>query len=303
MNGDFKNYTTKEKLAQVLLACLSWGCSPNWSQDIELKIQKRLKVQYTFDSWRIRSCIDLIEDTENAILSFSRYGLQKFTETSFKDFEEIYIRLYGVLNAVQQQKLAFFELFDTLKYREFGEAKGILENLKIMEIRNVVGAHTINLLDSGNHKPENFKTNFFRITQCQLTALADNIDAVDGFGNIRNYNMYESIMEYNRVSEKILYDAVIDYMNRIFKNCLNKKTEFLEHYEIETFIPFDYSRLYQNDIAAKKYYKKINKELEKDLKKEYGENWKDIIQEEINKMTIEDIIETQMIYLKQKNAP
>jgi len=279
MKGDFENYTNKEKLAKVLLACLNWGCSISGTSDIELKIQKRLKVQNSFDSWRIRSCIDLIEDTEHAIISFSKYGLQKFTTTSTDDFGEKYIRLYGILNAIQQQKFAIIELLETVKFNKFREAKETLNNLKILEIRNVVGAHTINLLDSGEYKPDYFKTNFFRITQCKLTPKSEDLDAVDGFGNIRNYNLYRSILEYNQSSEKILYDGVLDYISRIFKNSQNLKTEILKHYEIETLIPFNYIQIYLNDVNEKKYYDRIGKRAENHLRKTYGDNWKQIIME------------------------
>ncbi len=303
MNGDFKNHTTKETIAKVLLSCLDWGCSANWSPDMESKIQKRLKVQFPFDSWRIRSCIDLIEDTEYAILSFSEHGLQKFSAISNKDLGEIYIRLYGVLNAVQQQRLAIIELFETLKLSKKRKITEILGNLKVMEIRNVAGAHTINLKDSNSNLPENFNTNFFRITQCKLNSKADNMDAVDGFGNLRNYNLYESILEYNRVSEKILYDGTIEYMNKIFKNCPNKKDELLKHYEIEEFTAYDYQRLYKNDKLEKKYFKRINRKLEKEFEEEYGANWKNKIAKEMNDITFEDYLKIEIAYRNKITPP
>ncbi len=277
MNGDFKNCSTKEKIAKVLLSCLNWGCAVKWSPNMETKIQKRLKVQFPFDSLRIRSCIDLIEDTEYAILSFSEYGLEKFSTIPNKNLREIYIRLYGILNAVQQQKLAIIELFKTLKLSNKSQITEILSNLKVMEIRNVAGAHTINLKDSDSNLPENFNTNFFRIIQCELDSKAENICAADGFGNLRKYNLYESILEYNSVSENILYNGTIEYMNKIFKNCPNKKDELLKHYEIENFTTYDYRNLYKNDKLQKRHWNRINKKLEKEFEEKYKIDLKEII--------------------------
>ncbi len=151
MDSIFAKYSTKMKLAKVLLTFLDWGCTTKWSDKSELEIQKRLKVQHTFDPFRIRSCIDLIEDTEDAILSFSKYGLQKYNENNNCDHSEMYLRLYGILSAIQQQKLAIIELYDVLKLKNKKKIIKRLNKLQVIEIRNVIGAHTVNLKDSGDY--------------------------------------------------------------------------------------------------------------------------------------------------------
>ncbi|MCF8303283.1 MAG: hypothetical protein K9I94_08415 [Bacteroidales bacterium] len=265
MNGDFKNNTTKEKLAKVVLACLNWGTSIKWSEDNDEITRKLLKLQYSFDPLRVRSCIDLIEDTENAIRSYSTFGLQKFSESHQLDLGEAYLKLYGILNAIQQQKLAIIELFETFKIENKNSVKLKLDDLTVIEIRNVVGAHKVNLVDKANKSPENFNTNFFRIIQNQLNHKGDSIKAVDGFGNIKEYNLYDSILEYNETSEIILYEGVISYLNKIFKNAKNKKDEILTHYEIIKFENFDYKNLYENDKLKKDEQKKWSALVKKEL--------------------------------------
>ncbi len=287
MNGDFKNYTNKERLAKVLLSCLTWASSIDWSSNIEDKVKKRLKVPYPFDSWRLRSCIDLLEDTEYAILSFSRFGLEKFSARPSRDFGGIYLRLYGILNAVQQQKLTIIEIFETLKLSGKNKIKNQLDSLKIVEIRNVVGAHTINLNDNGDYLPNDFKRNFFRITQNKITPKATGLHAVDGFGNIREYNLYDSIIEYNRVSESILYNGVTEYLNKIFKHNDKLKSDILNHYEIDFFKPHDYYSLYENETKSRKHRAKLNKEIQKEFEKHY-----ELSDEEIEKMFNEININT-----------
>lgn len=274
MKNFVKEYTLKKRLMNLLLFCLDWGSSVRRNENYEINIQRKLKVQYNFDPRRIRSCIDLIEDTEEAILSFSKYGIEKFSFKKNSDFGEKYLRLYGILNAIQQQRLAIIELYETLRLSTKKAIKKEMGSLKIVEIRNIVGAHTINLVDNGSHKSNEIKTNFFRITQANLTNKAEDIVAVDGFQNIHKFNIYESCLEYNRVSEKILYDGIINYANRIFKNAENRKIELLNHYNLQSFWNYNYETLYENDKLLQKSLKSRFYKINKEMTNELGADWK-----------------------------
>jgi hypothetical protein len=103
MKRDFDKVSTKKKCAMALLSCLDWGCHAKSNFDIEENIRKRLKFQYKFDTIRFRSCIDLIEDTEDAICYFSKYGLQKYNPKIDREIGELYLKLYGILNAIYLQ--------------------------------------------------------------------------------------------------------------------------------------------------------------------------------------------------------
>lgn len=98
-----RSETTKEKSVRLILTLLNWGYTVkncNNENDLNIKVQKRLKLQNNYDPIRMRSCIDLIEDTENAILYFCEFGLEKFDCKSMDNIGEMYLKLYGILNAI-----------------------------------------------------------------------------------------------------------------------------------------------------------------------------------------------------------
>lgn len=267
MKRSFDENTTKEKCAMMLLSCLDWGCNTKNYEEIEESIRKRLKFQYTFDTIRFRSCIDLIGDTEGAICHFSKFGLQKFNMELGKDIGEIYLKLYGILNAIYQQIYCIVEIFEVCRIPNKLAILNKFKALKIFELRNIGGAHTINYDDKSEYIPENFKKNFFRITQCQLNSKCDNLHAVDGFGNVKEYNLYELIMEYNKLSEGILYEACLTYMDSIFSSEI-KKNKLLTHYELVPFKNYDYRSLYVNDKLKEKYIKRIKKMISREFRDE-----------------------------------
>src|ERR1035437_2622593 len=137
MKSRFEKSTTKEKCSMLFLSCMNWGCSNVYGSidEIDTKIKKKLKFQYECDILRFRSCIDLIEDTENAIIHFSNYGLEKYTSKIGKDFGEIYIKLYGVLNAIYLQINAIIEIHEICKIPNKNKVVRDFKSHSIFELR------------------------------------------------------------------------------------------------------------------------------------------------------------------------
>lgn len=274
MGKTFYKSTTKEKCAMLLLSCMNWGCSNihGTNEEINTKIKKKLKFQHECDILRFRSCIDLIEDTESAITYFSTFGLEKFNKRIGKNFGEIYIKLYGILNAVYLQLNAIIEIYEICKIPNKKDVVSKFRNQKIFELRNIMGAHTSNFEDKSDYMPLNFSHNSFRITQMQLNAKGNNLHAVDSFGNIKEFNLYELVMSYNTLSEKILYEGCNEYMDRIFRNSISKKTELLTHYELAKFKNYNYGKLYKNDKLYRNYIKRIRQRLNMEAPKDFDMN-------------------------------
>lgn len=290
MEKRFYKSTTKEKCSMLLLSCMNWGCSSVYGskEEIETKIKKKLKFQYECDILRFRSCIDLIEDTENAIIHFSNYGLEKFSPKIGKDFGEIYIKLYGILNAIYLQINSIIEIYEICKIPNKKNVVSEFKNHKIFELRNVMGAHTANFEDKSDYMPQNINLNSFRITQMQLNAKGNNLHAVDSFGNLKEFDLYELVMSYNTLSEIILYNGCNDYMSRIFSNSLSKKTELLSNYELTNFKNYNYRMLYKNDKLFDKYRKGIQRKIHGGIPDDFDINT--LITEEIfGKAVIKDI--------------
>lgn len=264
MKKTFYKSTTKEKCALLLLSCLNWGCSNiRCSNDeTKLKIKKKLKFQHECDILRFRSCIDLIEDTESAITYFSTFGLERFNKRICNNLGEMYIKLYGILNAIYLQLSAIIEIYEICKIPNKNEIETKFRSHMIFELRNIMGAHTSNFEDKSDYMPLNFSHNSFRITQIKLNAKGNNLHAVDSFGNIRKFDLYELVMSYNMLSEEVLYYGCDEYISRLFRNSISKKAELLTHFELTKFENYSYEKLYKNDKLYSNYIKRIRLQLD-----------------------------------------
>jgi hypothetical protein len=110
--------------------------------DYEKQFKKRLKFQSKTDWKRYRASIDLLDDTEYAIISAFEYQLGDLGNKN-KDFNGIYLRLYGILNAVYLQMSAFEELACLLNYSSRDNITDLFKQLDIYKLRNIAGAHTL----------------------------------------------------------------------------------------------------------------------------------------------------------------
>ena len=271
MEKTFYKPTTKEKCAILLLSCMNWGCSNihGTNEEINIKIKKKLKFQHECDILRFRNCIDLIEDTESAITYFSTFGLERFNKRIVKNFGEMYIKLYGILNAIYLQLNAIIEIYEICKIPNKKDIVSKFRNHRVFELRNIMGAHTSNFEDKSDYMPPNFSHNSFRITQMQLNAKGNNLHAVDSFGNIKEFDLYELVMSYNELSEKVFYDGCNEYMDSIFRNSISKKTELLTYYELTKFENYNYRKLYKNDKLYCNYLKWIRQQLDMEVPKDF----------------------------------
>lgn len=132
-----------------------------------------------------------------------------------------------------------------------------------------MGAHTSNFEDKSDYMPLNFNHNSFRITQMQLNAKGNNLHAVDNFGNIKEFDLYELVMSYNMLSEKVLYDGCNEYMDRLFRNSISKKTELFTYYELTKFENYNYQKLYKNDKLYRNYIKRIRQQLDMETTRDF----------------------------------
>ena len=259
--------SNKEKSAKLLLGILRWGTSIPEQADYEKKVQKRLKVLNEYDSYKIRSCVDLIEDTEFAIRNFCEYGLEKFTPNGNygRDLCEMYLKLYGVLNAVYLQAHSIIELLETMNTVHKNEKRKLLKTHKILELRNIAGAHTINFEDKSDYMPANNRKNFFRIVQSMLTPKGENILAVSVFEKSRKFNLYELILDYNRIAEKLFFESVSDYYKLVLPHGNKTLDSWILEFKLLEFEHYDYKSLYKNDFEYQEYRKKELTEFEAEI--------------------------------------
>ena len=208
------------------MLCLQYGTPKGDNYTLE-KLRIKSKFQGINDFRKMRSCIDLIEDTEEAIINFFQYQLA--TRRDRINMGEIYLRLYGIVNAIYLQKQAIIEIMELVKLSGKNTYQRQLEKLKIFEVRNIVGSH---MVDFKTDKTEVYKTplqtlNFFFVTQCDLKADGTRLTIVDGHNNYEETNLKQLINEYVFESEILMSKTVEKYVSTLCKNDQKTKEEFI----------------------------------------------------------------------------
>ena len=86
-----------EIYCEILLGFLRYSNIKNYQTEEEQirQLTKKLKFQNPYDYDLFRACIDQMEDAQYAIIDFMKNGLY----VKEKNHGEMYLRLYGVLNA------------------------------------------------------------------------------------------------------------------------------------------------------------------------------------------------------------
>lgn len=184
-------------------------------------VTRRLKFQNQDDWITLCSLMDVLGDTELAKENFLTYDLSG--PTKIKDYGEQYLRLYGILNAIYLQKTALIEFVELIK---LGDKKSILkkiDSLKILELRHIVGAHTVDFLDNGKKNPHQF----------QRGSLDNNrpIATSDAKGNYKEYDLKKLLHEYDKFAETLLIAATDKFIKTVYKNGGDKLIKYKERFK------------------------------------------------------------------------
>ncbi len=216
-------YSNKQIYAQILLGILRHvpGKKKYDNDTYEIELQKRLKFKNIDDYKLLRCCIDLLEDTDSAIIEFQKWGLGEGR------VGEDYLRLYGVLNAIYQQVLAIVELADLFNVPHKTQFKEELMQLRIIVLRNKIGAHTVNYKIDSTKKNKQTNKDFFKISQVTLRNI-ESIQIVSHRGKSEKINLVQVIKEYNSVAERIIESICSKAIKSLFPNNNENKDWLME---------------------------------------------------------------------------
>ena len=113
-------------------------------------VQQCLKLNNAEDWNYILASEDILEDSNEAILNFLRFGISG--PTKYDDLGEKYLRLYGVLNATYLQQQAICNLYKFFQCTNLKQKRAEIASLKVVSIRHKLGAHSANYEDPGTGK-------------------------------------------------------------------------------------------------------------------------------------------------------
>lgn len=154
----------------------------------------------------------VINDTELAKTSFNSFGLQG--PSRHTDIGERYLRLYGLLNSIYQQKIAVDNLIEIFKVPN---AKLLLKDLKESEIillRNKIASHPSNY--SITKEDSEHKFDVYEIVRADLQF--DKITLLRNQNHFEYYDLPKAIKEFDNLIEDILDKITSKIIKKIFRN-------------------------------------------------------------------------------------
>lgn len=265
---DSKEIVYKEQVTHLLLLLLEIADhDTKYSKDFEEDYRKRLKFQKQTDWKRFRACIDLLDDTDYAIVNCFEYQLGDL-KTKKNDIGEIYLRLYGVLNAVYLQMNAYSTLSNLLNYPNRELLQKEFERLDIYKLRGIAGAHTVDYLYDKETLEANglkYKTTSFRIVQMYLERTGSKIVALDENGISYEFNLLEILIQYENIARQLLVRLIEHSIKTLV---YEKETKQEIKNRLNDLLPslLDYKSLNKNEKHKEREYKRWKKLTEKYLK-------------------------------------
>ncbi|MFD2564321.1 hypothetical protein [Aquimarina rubra] len=189
------------------------------------QLTKKLKFQNLYDYELYRACIDQMEDAQSAIKDFKKNGLY----TNEYRQGEMYLRLYGVLNACYLQIGVMTDLLRLFNFQNQKEIRKKLKKLNAIELRNKIASHSTRYLD----RNKNF--DYFRIAQSSLNKEATSIIIV-GKNEAERINLNEYLDEFTNTIEQYLEQIVEkELYSRSFKKegveWMKLRHDYLKNYK------------------------------------------------------------------------
>jgi hypothetical protein len=183
--------------------------------DFDDRLTTKFGLDKQFNHFIIRSCIDLLEDTEQAITDFERFGLDG--PTKLDNWGERYLRLYGLLNAVNSQKSIVITLHEIFKLPE--KKKDFLQRfkgIKIIDTRHMIASHSLDYND-GNGR------DFFRVSMTTVRNKGENIH-IQSKDKFIQVDLIKELKEFRTV----LHSELLKIIKHLLKRFVDKKSKFFK---------------------------------------------------------------------------
>ncbi len=260
-----KEEVSKERITHFFLSLLQIARQDiASSDDFEEALRKRLKFQKKTDYIKFRASVDLIDDTEYAIMSAFEYQLG-YLGRRHKDIGEMNLRLYGILNAVYLQMNAYEEIAKLLNYPFRDTISKEFKELDIYKLRGIAGSHTVGYLydkDILSKNPNIGKTTSFRIIQMHLEETGSNIVVLDENNISFEFSLLECLQEYERKATNLLIELIKHYISTLVYDKQVKK-ELKE--SLNDLVPriIDYSKMNKNEKYEANRYKRLDRLMKK----------------------------------------
>lgn len=149
----------------------------------------------------------LLEDTQLAKENYFKFDLTG--PTKYKDFGEIYLRMYGIYNACYLQKQAIYTLIKNIISNEYSNISQVIDKMEIFEYRKIFASHTTNVDDRKNKNHHSYILSRHDLVSGRIMGYTSNkneeVEFKDGllYSQIEAWDC-ETIKILNKICEKII---------------------------------------------------------------------------------------------------
>lgn len=169
-------------------------------------------------AWNVlTSSLDLLDDTEQAKVNYFRFQL--VGPTRYDDTGEMYLRLYGILNAIYLQMSAITELSELFKLSDKNKTLKPLQQSLIVQLRHIAASHTVNFME-----PVSKRKRSHMISQYSLRD--EKIVVMDDDNKFQEFNIPQLIKDFDKTAEAILDKVVLKATQAICKTEMKSNSDF-----------------------------------------------------------------------------
>lgn len=189
------------------------------------KLNKKFKLQSNLSHEIIESCYWTLEDTEEAIQNFIKFGIQGPTRID-DNLGENYLRFYGILNTLNIQKSIIISLYEIFKVPNKNISIQEFKSSPIIELRNKLASHNV------DYRGFNNEFDFYRIARFSIRDKSDKVEFVSKRNSREVSYLSKEISDFQVKLHSHLQIVCEHVVNRYFKPDSNKFKELIELCEL-----------------------------------------------------------------------
>lgn len=169
----------------------------------------------------LHSAQDILGDSDIAIEEFKEYIIKRDVLPT----SEMYLLIYGVLNAVYIQVQALETFYDIFNIDKDSSKLPDIKKLSIMQLRHKVAAHPLNY-GRTRKTPESFRLIRASVTDPQSISVMNHRNEVEEF------NILKGLEEFSSQKELLLNDFIKKVVGNFHSSDLTKKNKLLKKLQL-----------------------------------------------------------------------
>lgn len=191
-----------------------------------LALSQKLKNIATRQDWyEICAAMDLMRDSQLAKDNFKQFELEG--PTKYNELGEKYLRLFGILNAVNLQRHAIISIAKFSNHGNVKKLKDELADSEIVELRHMAASHNLGYNDNENINVNMTVRNELNGTRVGTFSMNNRIEVID---------VQEKMAVFDKIIIRELFDSV-ERLLAITPNESERKQEVKKrHHHIRNFL-------------------------------------------------------------------